>query len=208
MKLNFKFFRFHINNGTQAIGGNTNVVTNIKEPMKKVITIFLFLCFFSCVEQKKKEINTVENSTTSKSNFDLIEIFETNKTKFNTDTFELNEHSTDRGELTVFHSSKVNYLVLDVWLYGETGKLNYTYWTDKEFKFKFIKQVKYVYDKPYYEDNFKIDTITNYLSYSNPEIKLFDKDKNEITDKRMIETKAKELNSFFNDVTRGIEIIK
>jgi len=176
--------------------------------MKKVITIFLFLCIFSCVEQKKKEKNTVENTTISKSNFDLIENFETNKTKFNTDTFELNEHSTDGGELIVFHSCKMNYLVLDFWLYGETGKLNYTYWTDKEFKFKFIKQVKYEYDKPYYEDNFKIDTNTNYLSYSNPEIKLFDKDKNEITDKRMIETKEKELKSFFNDVTRGIEIIK
>ena len=102
----------------------------------------------------------------------------------------------------------MNYLVLDFWLYGETGKLNYTYWTDKELKFKFIKQVKYKYDKPYYEVNFKIDTNTNYMSYLNPEIKLFDKDKNEITDKRMIDTKEKELKSFFNDVTRGIEIIK
>jgi hypothetical protein len=184
------------------------LTVNVKEPMKKVITIFLFLCIFSCVEQKKKEINAVENPSTSKSNFDLIENFETNKTKFNTDTFNLNEHSTDGGELTVFHSSKMNYLVLDFWLYGETGKLNYTYWTDKELKFKFIKQVKYKYDKPYYEVNFKIDTNTNYMSYLNPEIKLFDKDKNEITDKRMIDTKEKELKSFFNDVTRGIEIIK
>jgi len=40
----------------------------------------------------------------------------------------------------------MDYLVLDFWLYGETGKLNYTYLTDKDFKFKFVKQVKYEYD--------------------------------------------------------------
>jgi hypothetical protein len=37
---------------------------------------------------------------------------------------------------------------------------------------------------------------------------LFDKDKNEVNDKILIETKEKELKSFFTDVTRGIEIIK
>ena len=176
--------------------------------MKKVITILIILSIFSCVEQKKKEIKNAENTISLKSDFDLIQNFEMNKTKFNTDIFELNEHSTDGGTLTVFHSSKMNYLVLDFWLYGETGKLNYTYWTDREFKFKFVKQVTYEYDKPYYEENYKIDTIINYLSYSNSEIKLFDKDKNEINDKILIETKEIELKSFFNDVSSDIEIIK
>lgn len=151
---------------------------------------------------------TIEKSITALSGFDLIKKFETDKVKFNKDIFELNEHSTDGGELIVYHSNELNYIVLDFWLFGETGKLNYTYWTNNELKFKFIKQVKYEYDKPYYEENFKIDTIRNYLSYPDSGLKLYDKNKIEINDKILIETKRKELESFFNDVTKGIEIIK
>ena len=180
--------------------------------MKKVIIILLIFSIFSCSEKKKtdkkQEIKTVENTVTVESGFDLIQNFETNKTNFRTDTFELSEHSTDGGELTVFHSSKMEYLVLDFWLYGETGKLNYTYWTDKDFKIKFVKQIRFEYDKPYYEEGFKIDTITNYLSYLNTATKLYDKNKKEIYNDILIETKKKELESFFKDVTKGVEIIK
>lgn len=86
--------------------------------------------------------------------------------------------------------------------------MNYTYWTDKNFKIKFVKQIRFEYDKPYYEEGFKIDTITNYLSYLNTPTKLYDKNKKEINNNILIATKKKELESFFNDVTKGVEIIK
>ena len=179
--------------------------------MNKVIITFLIFGIISCSEKirndKKMKIDTFEKSTIL-SDFDLIQNFETELMEFNTDTFILSEHSTDGGELIVFHTNKLNYIVLDFWLYGESGKLNYTYWTNKELKFKFIKQVKYEYDKPYYEENFKIDTITNYISYLNTETKLYDKNKNEINNEVLIEIKKKELESFFVDVTKGIEIMK
>jgi hypothetical protein len=177
--------------------------------MRGFITIFLLLGIFSCTESGKNAKNkTSINSQSELSNFDFIENFENNTKEFSKDTFELNGYSKDGGELIVFHSHKINYLVLDFFLYGETGKLNYTYWTDKEFKFKFIKQTKFEYDKPYYEEGYKIDSIINFLSYQNNEIKMFDKNRNEISSKIFIETNEKELKTFFNDVTKGIQILK
>jgi hypothetical protein len=95
-------------------------------------------------------------------------------------------------------------------LYGETGKLNYKYWTEKSgnMKFKFVKKLNYEYDKPYYEKDYKTDSIIRYLSYSDSKIKLFDINKTEITESELIDKNKLELESFFIDVTKGIEIIK
>ena len=97
---------------------------------------------------------------------------------------------------------------MDFWLYGETGKLNYTYWTDNDFQFKFVKKVNYEYDKPYSEEGFKVDSVTMYLTYSEPNNRLFDSEKKEITDKELVDSTKNELNEFYKDVTQEIKIIK
>lgn len=140
--------------------------------------------------------------------FDLMANFENSKNEFTKDTFELNGISTEGGELIVYHSSKKDYLVLDFFIYGETGKLNNIYWTDNEFKLKFVRNAEFKYDKPLYEEGYKIDSVISYLSYQSQEIKMFDNNRNEINSKSLVESKAKELELFFNDVTKGIQINK
>jgi hypothetical protein len=186
-----------------------------EKPMNRILIIFLLIGFYSCGEKQKSE-KKAENVQIGKSvselkDFELLQYFEKNKEEFGTpDTFELNDHSADGGELSVFHDKDFDYIVFDFWLYGETGKLNYTYWTEKNgnMKFKFVKQLNYEYDKPYYEKDYKTDSIISYLSYSDSKIKLFDMNKTEITESELIEKNKSELESFFRDVTKGIEIIK
>jgi len=186
-----------------------------EKPMNRILIIFLLIGFYSCGEKQKSEKKT-ENVEIGKpvselKDFELLQDFERNKAEFGTpDTFELNDHSADGGELKVFHNKDFDYIVYDFWLYGETGKLNYTYWTEKNgnMEFKFVKQLKYEYDKPYYEEDYKTDSIIRYLSYSDSKTKLFDIDKMAITEPEQIEKSKSELESFFRDVTKGIEIIK
>ncbi|MEQ8241000.1 MAG: hypothetical protein RIA69_17415, partial [Cyclobacteriaceae bacterium] len=172
--------------------------------MNIIIIIFLLIGFYSCGEkqnsEKKMETAVIEKTFSELKDFELLQDFEKNKAKFGTpDTFELNNHSADGGELKVFHDKDFNYIVFDFWLYGETGKLNYIYWTDKNrnMEVKFVKQLKYEYDKPYYEEGFKTDSIIRYLSYSDSKTKLFDINKKEITESEQIGISKSELESFF-----------
>ncbi|MFH4968748.1 hypothetical protein V8G61_11150 [Gaetbulibacter sp. M240] len=182
--------------------------------MNRILIIFLIIGFYSCGEnqksEKKTETDLVEKGVSELKDFDLLQDFEQNKAEFGTDTFDLFGHSSEGGELIVFHDKKFDYIVYDFWIYGELGKLNYTYWTEKngETSFKFIKKLEYSYDKPFYQGDFEMDSTINYLSYSNSKIKLFDINKAEITESELIEKSKLELESFFTDVTKGIEIIK
>ena len=182
--------------------------------MNRIYIIFLIIGFYSCGEKQKAE-KKAENVEIGKQvselkDFELFQDFEKNKAEFGTDTFDLFGHSSEGGELTVFHDKKFDYIVYDFWIYGELGKLNYTYWTEKngETNFKFVRQLEYSYDKPFYQGDFEMDSTINYLSYSNSKIKLFDINKTEITESELIEKSKSELESFFRDVTKGIEIIK
>ena len=186
-----------------------------KKTMNRILIIFLIIGFCSCGEkqksEKKTETVTVEKVVPELKYFEFLQDFEKNKAEFGTpDTFELNDHSTDGGELKVFHDKDFDYIVFDFWLYGEIGKLNYTYWTDKNgnMEFKFVKKLNYEYDKPYYEENFKIDSTISYLSYSGMKIRMFDLNRNEIQKAELIDSTKNELESFFKDVTKEIEIIK
>lgn len=180
--------------------------------MKYLLVLLLTIGIFSCIENKKTgtKLDTKPGNipTSELKGFELIEEFKSNKAKFNSDTLELLSHSTDGGELIVYHDNEFDYVVLDFWLYGETGKLNYTYWTDNDFKFEFIRKVNYKYDKPYYEKGFKVDTATQYLIYSQSKYRLFDSNKNEITDTRLTESTKIELEKFYKDLTEGVEIKK
>lgn len=180
--------------------------------MRQLLILLLSIGLFSCLENKETDSNAQPESeieTSSEiSEFDLLKDFESNKTKFNSDTLEILDHSTDGGELIVYHDNEFDYVVMDFWLYGETGKLNYTYWTDDDFQFKFVKKVNYEYDKPYYEEGFKVDTMTMYLSYSEPNHGLFNSEKKEITDEKLVDSTKNELEEFYKDVTQEIKLIK
>jgi hypothetical protein len=186
----------------------------MSKPMNKVLIIFLIIGFYSCGEKQKSEKKTesveIRKSVSELKHFELIQDFEKHKAEFDTEIFELFGHSSEGGELIVFHDKKFDYVVYNFWLYGGTGKLNYTYWTEKNGKlnFKLVKQLEYDYDKPFYAEGYKTDSIIRYLSYSNSKTKLYDINKTEITESEQIEKTKSELESFFRDLIKGIEFIK
>ena len=106
-----------------------------EKPMNRILIIFLIIGFYSCEEKQKSEKKTktavVERTVSELKDFELLQDFEKNKAEFGTpDTFELNDHSADGGELTVFHDKKFDYVVncggyIDHALFNNGGRKNF-----------------------------------------------------------------------------------
>jgi hypothetical protein len=137
----------------------------------------------------------------------LIEDFEKSQVLFSSDTFDLVGQSTEGGELIAFHSKDKDYLVFDICVLGEAGKIHATYWTDKNVNFKMVKRTDFNYDKPYYERGYKVMETTEYLSYSDNSVIQYSADKKEL--KRSV-TGEKQIESenFFKEITRDLNIVK
>ncbi|HAC25210.1 MAG TPA: hypothetical protein DCE81_09870 [Cytophagales bacterium] len=183
---------------------------------RTILTFFICLGLFSCsVKQSETEsstadsveITTLTTDRHSDKNFDLIDDFEKSKSTFRPDTFELFNHSTDGGQLIAYHTKDKDYLVLEIWLFGETGKIHSTYWTDRKLNFKIIKRTDFVYDKPYYEKDYKVTETTEFYSYSDSSFKRYNSDKQEIKNSDNSESEVK-VKKFFADITKDIEIVK
>lgn len=190
------------------------LVTNL---LSTIWSIFWVALFITATESKNEEITkpngeiessiilTTQNLTDK--NFNLIEDFEKTKNTFRQDTFDLNLQSTEGGQLIVFHTADKDYLVLDIKLFGETGKIHATYWTDRELNIKIAKWTDFDYDKPYYENDYKISETTEFYSFLDNSFMRYNSDKQEIkkSDNSEIEM---EIKNFFVDITKDIEIIK
>ena len=140
-------------------------------------------------------------------NFTLIDDFEKNQKVFRPDTFNLADQSTEGGELIAFHNKDRDYLVFDIWLFGETGKIHATYWTDKNLNFKIIKRTDFKYDKPYYEKGYKVTEMTEYLSYSDNSVRRYNADKKELKDSAADEKKV-ESENIFKETTKDLKLVK
>jgi hypothetical protein len=82
---------------------------------------------------------SVDQRTPDK-NFDLIEDFHKDKAIFRADKFDLAGQSVEGGQLVAFHHKDKAYLVMDIWIFGEMGKVNATYWMDKNLNFLIVKE--------------------------------------------------------------------
>jgi len=190
-----------------------------KKMIRIILTILVSIGLLSCSSKDSETTNsTVEKSETTKTvslnadsladkNFSLIEDFEKNKNTFRPDTFDLNNHSTDGGRLIAFHTKDKDYLVFDIWLFGETGKIHSTYWTDRKLNFKIIKRTDFAYDKPYYEKGYKTTETTEFYSYLDNSFVRYNSDKQEIKTSDNAESEMK-VKTFFVDITKDIEIVK
>lgn len=173
---------------------------------RKILTFVVCLGLFSC-SVKQSETTKLAIESHSDENFQLIDDFEKDKGIFRPDTFELNENSTDGGQLIAYHSQDKDYLVLDIWLFGETGKVHSTYWTDRKLKFKIIKRTDFVYDKPYYEEDYTVTETTEFYSYSDNSFIRYNSNKQEIDNSDNVDSEMK-VKNFFADITKHIEIVK
>lgn len=189
-----------------------NMNRSIQKSLFGMASIVLFFGIHSCSQKQKSENkpeNKIEIDQDSRlTGFNFILDFASNKSNFKKDVYPMDDFSTEGGELAVFRSVDRPYRVFDFWLYGETGELNYTYWIDKTQQFLFARKTDIVYDKPYYEEGFKTDTLIRYLSFEKSVNKLFDKNGKEITSAEEMQITTTELESFFDDLTREIEIPK
>ncbi|TDT47610.1 hypothetical protein CLV90_1688 [Maribacter spongiicola] len=137
----------------------------LKSSITTLLFVYNIILFNSCAD-KQKSLKTnekiiTERTTVSLSGFEYISDFDKYMAEFTSQKVELNNLSTEGGELTIFNNKTSNYRVYDFWLYGETGKLNYTFWVAKNNSkdFKFIKQIDYQYDRPYYIEDYKTDSV-------------------------------------------------
>lgn len=162
--------------------------------MKNFISIIIILFLFSC--QKKHE-----------NKFPTIEEFNTTKKDYKIDTIELENISSEGGELISYHNNS-NKLCLDFFIYGETGKLNYTYFTDEKLNIHFAIKRDYKYDRSITDENLKIDSTVNFISYENSP-KLYDKDGNEIVDEKLQDSLSLEMKEFLKQImTNNVKINK
>lgn len=139
-------------------------------------------------------------------NFALIEDFEKSQMLFSSDTFDLIDQSTEGGELITFHNKDKDYLVFDILLFGERGKIHTTYWTDKNVNFKIAKRTNFKYDKPYYEKGYKVTETTEYLSYSGNSLRRYSADKRELKDSA--DEMKIESEKLFYETTKNLKIVK
>jgi hypothetical protein len=163
------------------------------------VTIFLISILFA-------QTIAADQSTTDK-NFNLIEDFEKNKAAFRREEFDLTGHSIEGGHVTADHSNDKDYVVVDIWIFGEMGKVNTTYWTDKNLHYLIVKRTDFEYDKPFYEKDFKVTEAIKYLSYNSDKVKGYDNDRKQLSDPLTIEMKNA-YEDFFEDLTKDLKIIK
>lgn len=188
-----------------------------------IITTIVLFCYFmydrywATKDDKSKKTKTTkesrEENTHSQAvnhtdkNFSLIEDFEKSKHTFRPDTFDLNNLSTDGGQLIAYHTKDKDYLVLDIWLFGETGKVHTMYWTDRNLNLKIVRRADFVYDKPYYEKGYKTVETTEFFSYTDKSFKRYNSDGQEIneSDNGKQEKKVRDL---LTDISKDVKIIK
>lgn len=151
-----------------------------------------------------QQLGAVEQNVVDR-NFALIEDFEKNQQTFRRDTFDLVGHS-DGGQLVAYHKRDPTYLVFDIWLFGETGKIHATYWTDRDINFKIVKRTDFKYDKPYYEIDYKVTETAEYLSYTDKSVIRYNSDKREIKDS-LADKKKIESEDFFKAITKDLKIV-
>ena len=155
--------------------------------IRTTLTLLISACFLGCSTKQTQTSGLTRNSTEASADthpgngFHLIEDFEKYKNTFESDTSDLYEHSTDGGELILFHTKDKDYRVFDIWLYGETRKIHATYWTDSNLNFKLVKRTDFIYDKPYYLGDYKTEEVTQFFSYQDGLVKRYNSDRQEIT---------------------------
>lgn len=87
------------------------------------------------------------------------------------------------------------------------GKIHATYWTDRNLNFRIIKRTDFKYDKPFYEGGYKVTETTEYLSYSDTSVRLYNGAKTEQKNGIINEQKMK-WEKFFKEITKDLKIVK
>lgn len=137
--------------------------------------------------------------------FEIIDDFEKNKTRFHKDTIDLLGQTTEGGRLIVFRASDKDYIVFDLWLFGEMGKTQTIYWTDEKLNIRIVKRTDYSYDKPFYVEGYQIKETTEFYSLVNGSFKIYNVHREEINHSDSAHV-GERISDLFNEVTKSLEL--
>jgi hypothetical protein len=162
--------------------------------MKKAIALFLMIFLYSCHQNSNEK-------------FSVVKEFQETRNHYKIDTITLENISSEGGEVVVYFNKNTSNSVMDFYVYGEMGKLNYTFFTDKDLKYQFVIKKDYRYGAPITDKNMKMDSTIYYLDYK-PEVKLFDSNAKEINESQKKNAVKLELDSFFRNTMKNNVIIR
>ncbi len=138
--------------------------------------------------------------------FSTFDKFSANRNDFVKDSIELEDVSTEGSIIYFYHSSKYDFIVLDYWSYGEMGKLNILFISDKSFNILIAQDKQFNYNKPMYAKNFKTqETCEFYTFEKGVAIGLYSCNRKKINiDKLRFKNKRNELNKTFKQLIKEI----
>ncbi|MDZ4715016.1 MAG: hypothetical protein SH819_06050 [Cytophagales bacterium] len=177
--------------------------------MRIQLLIILLFSFTTCSKSKTESASdslSNVNEELGDTNFKLIEDFEINKSTFKQDTLSLMEQSAEGGEVIVFRNKGGNYSVVDIWIYGEMGKLHAICWVNKQNDLIFVKRTNYDYDMPASESGHSTRETIEYFSFTDNGFRFYNSDQMEISESR--KEKEAEVVELFNAVTTEIGMVK
>lgn len=175
--------------------------------MKYHLLCYLFLTLASCTESRSstnKEQGGIPGNAPD--TFSEFEKAWTNLEHYTKDTLKTIEFPGEGGEVIVYHS-QAEHLLMQVFIYGTTGKINYFYLLDKKLNHKLTKIVRYYYDRPFTETNMQIDSTINYINYL-PGISYFDSNRILIKDTSITSALKTESESLFKDIISKTDLHK
>jgi hypothetical protein len=157
----------------------------------------------------------INNDTINQINrtLSLIDAFDSISAGFKRDSFEIEEKTTEGGELIAVRSSSTQFIRIDGELFGEMGKL--------EFRFYMLNQVDPLlscviykhteYDRPMYEKDMKMGSpVIDYEIYSgNHLVAVLNNQRRKISIAvDVMNEKERDTKQFVNDYLRQADILK
>ncbi|OJV56364.1 MAG: hypothetical protein BGO31_14855 [Bacteroidetes bacterium 43-16] len=175
--------------------------------MKHILLLFLFIYTFSCTGNSNTS-GKIPGSTANiiPEAFSTFEHMLSRLDTYSRDSFDVPDFSAEGGEMIVYHVNSGN-RIIQIVLYGETGKIRYRYLTDQHFHHKLTEITQYHYDRPFYEEEMKMDSTAHYLSYF-PATKLFDSKKTEIKEDKTIKQLTENAETLLKDILVQIDFYK
>lgn len=135
--------------------------------------------------------------------FSIVSKFNESKNQYCRDSINLEGLSLEGSELIVYRKNSDS-LILDIFLYGETGKLNYTYFTNNKFEYKFAVKRDYRYNGLITDENIEIDSTIYFLENQ----KLYNEKKVEIKDLEEVKLITTEIDVFYKDILNLVNFNK
>jgi hypothetical protein len=179
--------------------------------MKFLPVLVVVYTLISCSNRSRlaEEQSRNPRKNPSYQEFQSLDFFEKNKSRFQADTFAITGKSKAGGELIIYHSPQMPLVIFDFWMYGEMGKMHAVFFTDQQQHIKLVKRTQYEYDKPFTEPEYTITEQTDYIVFKNEQATIYNatRKKKDIDPYQTSQT-GNSIKELFKELTEGINLTK